>query len=239
VKLRNDNRGVELGGVGPGGVHRPHRRMEDAEGIEGLAMKYEMGARRLLVAALCVGIALLPNAAAAHTGVHYFGHGDSFVSGFLHPILGLDHLVAMVAIGFWAAYAGGSALVVVPVVFVGMMIVGAALGANGFHLPAADQTIAVSLVVFGLMICMLVKLPAGVAAVIVGLFATFHGYAHGTEIPDLARALPYGAGFVLATVLLLGLGIAIGSAGRRSIPNLAIRGVGAAVMIFGIVTVIG
>src|SRR3972149_12032639 len=147
-------------------VCRPHQRNEKTEDIEGITMKYEMGAWRHLVTALYVGVVLLPTAAAAHTGVHYFSHDESFVSWFLHPILGLDHLVAMMAVGFWAAYVGGRALIVVPLVFVGMMIVGAAFGANGFHLPVADQTIAASLVVFGLMICMLVKLPVGVAAAI-------------------------------------------------------------------------
>ena len=202
-------------------------------------MKYEMAIRRFLIVVWCIGVALLPSVAAAHTGVHYFGHGDSFVGGFLHPILGADHLLAMVAIGLWAAYLGGSALLVVPLAFVGMMIAGAALGANGFHLPAVDQTIAVSLVVFGLMICTLARLPLGVAAAIVGLFAMFHGYAHGAEMPDLARPLFYGAGFVLATVLLLGLGVVIGRVCRQSIPDLVVRGVGAAVVMFGIVTVIG
>lgn len=202
-------------------------------------MTHQMRALRRLVIAFCAGLALLPSAAAAHTGVHHFGHDQSFVSGFLHPIFGPDHLVAMTAIGLWAAYVGGRALVVVPLAFVGMAIVGAVLGNSDVQLPAAEQTIAASLVVFGLMICTLVRLPAGVAAVIVGLFAMFHGYAHGTEIPDVARPLSYGAGFVLGTVALLGLGIATGRVSRRSVPAAAIRTAGAAVVAFGIVTVAG
>lgn len=201
-------------------------------------MKRGIGVRTLAVM-FGAGAALLPVAAAAHTGVHYFGGDESFVGGFLHPVLGPDHLVAMLAIGLWAAYLGGRALVGVPLAFVGMMIVGAILGATGSFLPAADQTIAVSLVVFGLMICMLAKLPVFVAVALGGLFATFHGYAHGTEIPDLAQPLLYGAGFIFATVLLLGIGVAIGLACRRSVPDLLVRGAGAAVVLFGIVTVIG
>jgi urease accessory protein len=186
-----------------------------------------------------LAVALSPSKAAAHPGAHHLGSGESFFDGFLHPVLGADHLVAMLAIGLWAAYLGGRALVSVPLAFAGMMALGAMLGAGGVPLPGVEQTIAVSLVVFGLMICMLAKLPALLASALVGLFAIFHGYAHGAETPDLAQPLLYGAGFVMATVLLLGAGVAIGETCRRSAPDILVRGAGAAVAVLGIVTVIG
>jgi urease accessory protein len=202
------------------------------------AMKSKLAAR---VAASTLGAAatLPPVAAQAHTGVHMFEHGDSFLGGLVHPILGPDHLVAMVAIGLWAACLGGRAILGVPLAFVGMMIAGAVLGAAGVFLPAVDQTIAVSLVVFGLMICTLARLPVPMAAVLGGIFAVFHGHAHGAETPDLAQPLLYGAGFIASTLLLLGLGTAIGLVSRRSVPDFVVRSAGAAVALFGIVTVIG
>lgn len=207
--------------------------------VEGLAMRYGMDMRRVLTKALCAGLALAPNAAAAHTGVHHVAGGSSFVSGFLHPVLGADHLVTMIAIGVWAAYLGGRAVVAVPLAFVAMMIVGAGLAAQGVALPAVENTIAVSLVVFGLLICMLAKWPAGAAAALVGVFAVFHGYAHGAEIPEPAQPLLYGAGFVLASILLLGIGVTVGRVCSRAVPPLVVRGAGAAIALFGLVTVAG
>lgn len=182
---------------------------------------------------------VLPTAAMAHTGVHYIGHGASFTSGFAHPIMGIDHLIGMLAVGVWAAYLGGRGMFLIPLAFVSMMIVGAGLGALGIVLPAVDPAIAASLVVFGLLICLLVKLPVATAVGVAGLFATFHGYAHGTEIPEMARPLLYSAGFIAATTVLLSLGMAIGSLSRRSLPELVVRGAGVAVAAFGLVTVLG
>lgn len=194
---------------------------------------------RILGSLLGACAALLPVAASAHPGGHVFGHGESFVSGFLHPIFGTDHLVAMLAIGLWAAYLGGRAVVGVPLAFLGMMIAGSLFGQVGVALPAVDQTIAVSLVVVGLLICLLVKLPAGLAASIVGLFASFHGFAHGVEMPGVAKPMLHGAGFVTATAALLALGGAIGITSRGAVPTAVIRAVGAAVAAFGIVTITG
>ena len=185
---------------------------------------------RMAARLLGAGLALLPAAALAHPGDHTLGHGDSFVSGFLHPIFGADHLVVMLAIGLWAAYLGGRAVVGVPLAFIGMMIAGSVLSQAGVALPA-------SIVVFGLLICLLARLPAGPAALLVGLFASFHGFAHGAEMPDVATPFLYGAGFVMATAMLLGLGGAIGFASRGNVPAPFIRAVGAAVMAFGVVTV--
>ena len=192
---------------------------------------------RMAARLLGAGLALLPAAALAHPGDHTLGHGDSFVSGFLHPIFGADHLVVMLAIGLWAAYLGGRAVVGVPLAFIGMMIAGSVLSQAGVALPAVEQTIAASIVVFGLLICLLARLPAGPAALLVGLFASFHGFAHGAEMPDVATPFLSGAGFVMATAMLLGLGGAIGFASRGNVPAPFIRAVGAAVMAFGVVTV--
>src|SRR5690606_18716488 len=116
---------------------------------------------------------------------------------------------------------------------------GALLKGAGVELAVADQAIAASIVVFGLMICMLAKIPIPVAAALVGAFAVFHGHAHGAEIPELARPLLHGAGFIAATVFLLFLGAAFGKICQRSVPNLIVRAAGAAVLAFGIMTVLG
>jgi urease accessory protein len=184
-------------------------------------------------------VALLPMEASAHPGIHIFPHEGSFMSGVLHPILGADHLVAMVAIGLWAACLEGRAIISVPLAFVSMMIIGAVFGYTGVDLPAADQTIAVSLVVVGILICSLAKLPTILAASVVGAFATFHGYAHGSEIPSVAQPLLYGAGFIVATTGLLALGGAIGLASRRLVPPYVVRGAGAAIGVFGVVMIAG
>jgi urease accessory protein len=210
---------------------------EDLESREDCLMKPRM-TTLLLGGLFSAGMVLLPAVASAHPG-HAFPNEGSFANGVLHPVLGADHLVAMVAVGLWAAYLGGRALVGVPLAFLGMMTVGAVLGYMGVGLPAADQAIAVSLVVVGILICLLARLPTCVAATIIGAFATFHGYAHGSEIPSLAQPLPYGAGFILATAALLALGSGIWLVSRRFIPAYVIRGAGAAVGIFGIVMFAG
>lgn len=189
-------------------------------------------------ASVVVGVlALLSDGAAAHSGIHHASGNGSFIAGFLHPILAADHLLAIFAIGFWGAYFSGRAVVAVPLVFVSMMVLGATLGARGVPLPAVENTIAVSIFVFGMLISMLARLQAGQAAAIVGLFAIFHGCAHGAEMPEFAQPLVYGAGFVLASITLLGMGVFIGRYCNRSVPPPIVRVAGAALALFGVVTV--
>ncbi|MFJ1311560.1 HupE/UreJ family protein [Agrobacterium sp. P15N1-A] len=152
-------------------------------------------------------LAAMPTVALAHTGV---GENSGFFHGFTHPISGLDHILAMVMVGVLAYQLGGRALWLVPMAFVLAMAAAGALGAAGFDVPFVEAGIALSVVVLGMSVALSVKAPAAVVMAIVGLFAVFHGHAHGTEMPDNAGSVAYGAGFMIATALLHVAGIATG-----------------------------
>lgn len=152
-------------------------------------------ATALTLAALAMAPAL------AHTGGSLHAHGG-FGSGFAHPLMGLDHLLAMLAVGIWAAQSRRAALWVLPLVFPLAMAAGALLALNGVTLPAVEAGIAASVVVLGLLIAFAVKMPLWAGAVVVSLFALVHGHAHGAEVPAGASVWMYGAGFLLATLLL-------------------------------------
>ncbi|HWA18244.1 MAG TPA: HupE/UreJ family protein [Devosia sp.] len=157
---------------------------------------------RLFLSLLFIAI---PTAAFAHTG-----HGDTsgFLHGFMHPIGGLDHVLAMVAVGVFAAVLGGRALFLVPLSFVGMMAVGFLLGANGVEMPFVELGIALSSIVIGGVAALGRPMPVAAATALVGVFAIFHGHAHGVEMPADAGGLEYAAGFMAATALLHAAGIA-------------------------------
>lgn len=163
-------------------------------------------------------------------------HG-SFAAGFSHPLSGSDHILAMVAIGLWAAMLGGRALLLVPSAFVGMMLLGFVAGLSGVPLPFVEPMILASVVVLGLLVALALPLPAAVGAVIAGFFAFFHGHAHGAEIGTAAFA-SYAAGFALATALLHGAGILIGLGlgrlGARDKTLVAVRLAGGATALAGI-----
>jgi urease accessory protein len=156
-------------------------------------------------ALLVVGL-VLSNVVHAHIGVHPH---SSFENGLLHPFSGLDHMLAMIAIGVWAAQAGGRSLVLVPAAFVAAMIAGAALGLAGGYLPFAEFGIAVSIVVLGALIFFAVQGSAWSAAALGALFALFHGFTHGTGMPEFSNASGYLAGVVMATASLHAFGIAV------------------------------
>jgi urease accessory protein len=160
---------------------------------------------RALTSLLALTLIALPTAAFAHTGA---GDAHGFLHGFMHPVGGIDHVLAMVAVGVFAFVLGGRALVLVPLAFVGMMAVGFVLGANGVALPYAELAIAVSSIVIGGVAALGRRLPIIAAMALVGGFATFHGWAHGAEMPADAGALTYALGFVAATALLHVAGIA-------------------------------
>ncbi|HML28338.1 MAG TPA: HupE/UreJ family protein [Hyphomicrobium sp.] len=163
---------------------------------------------RKLPALACAALVLTAGPAFAHVGV---GPVDTFSRGFVHPMSGIDHILAMVAVGLFAANLGGAALWLVPSAFVGTMIFGGALGYYGWPLPMVEEGIAISVVVMGLAIALGVRLPTIAAMALVGIFAVFHGHAHGTEGMGLGIAfLPYAAGFVCATGLLHVSGMALG-----------------------------
>ncbi|WP_284694362.1 HupE/UreJ family protein [Rhodoplanes serenus] len=185
------------------------------------------------LAAAAVALIATAGSALAHVGTESHLHG--FADGFVHPLFGPDHLAAMVAVGLWSATLGGLAVAAVPAAFVALLIGGALLGAGGVALPAVEPVITASVIVLGLLVALTVRLPPLPAALVVGLFGLFHGCAHGTEMPAAAAPLAYGLGFVTATALLHGTGIAIGLALGRTATRSATRLAGAGVTAFGIV----
>ncbi len=174
---------------------------------------------------------LLADAALAHEAEGFAG---GFVSGFLHPLFGWDHVVAMVAVGLWGAFLGVPAIWLLPVVFPLVMAVGGAAGVAGMPLPAVEAGIAASALVLGAMVALAARPPLWAAAVIAGVFAVFHGHAHGTELPHAANPLAYSAGFVISTGLLHLSGIALGLAARWRAGRVAIRAGGGAIALAGV-----
>jgi urease accessory protein len=143
------------------------------------------------------------------------GEAYGFVTGFLHPISGADHVLAMVAVGLWGAQLGAPAIWVLPVAFPLVMAMGAMLGFLGVPVPGVEYGIAASAIVLGTAVAFEVRPALVIAAVVVGCFAIFHGHAHGTELPPGQSALLYSMGFVVATGCLHAAGIAIGAVHRR------------------------
>ncbi|WP_425432962.1 HupE/UreJ family protein [Hartmannibacter diazotrophicus] len=143
----------------------------------------------------------------AHTGV---GATSGFAHGFMHPIGGLDHVLAMVMVGMLAGRMGGRATLLVPAAFVTVMMIGGTLGVAGMPLPFVETGIALSVLVLGGMVALGIQAPVAVAMGIVGVFAMFHGHAHGAEMPETASGLAYGGGFVAATILLHAAGVGLG-----------------------------
>lgn len=172
--------------------------------------------------------------ALAHTGLHI---GGGFGAGLAHPFLGPDHMLAMLTVGALAATAGGRALWALPATFMGAMALGGALGMAGVALPAVEQGIAASLIVFGALLATRLGLPVPAAMAVVGVFALFHGHAHGAELPEMASETAYAAGFVLATGLLhlVGIGIGLGVARFQGWAAPLRRLAGGAVAVGGIV----
>lgn len=176
-----------------------------------------------LALALCV-----PALAHAQTGV-----AGGLISGLLHPVIGIDHLVAMVAVGLWGAILGAPAIWVLPIAFPVVMALGALAGVGGLPLPGVEVAIAASALVLGGAVLTRSRPPLWLAALIVSAFAMFHGHAHGTEIPAAGNPLAYGVGFVVATGLLHVAGILIGMMVRWPAGLLAVRGCGAVVAAIG------
>jgi urease accessory protein len=184
------------------------------------------------IAAIAGLMLAMATPAFAHTGEVLAG---GFAGGFMHPLLGPDHIAAMLAVGLWGAFLGAPAIFILPVVFPLVMALGGVLGILGVPLPGIEIGIAVSAVVLGLMVALAAKPHLAIAAVLVGAFAIFHGHAHGTELPDGADALAYALGFVIATGLLHLAGIAFGLLTKYPGGRLAVRAAGGAIAIAGIV----
>jgi urease accessory protein len=161
------------------------------------------------------------------------GIAGGFSSGFMHPVLGWDHVIAMVAVGLWGAFLGNPAIWILPVVFPLVMAFGGALGVTGVPVPAVETGIAVSAIVLGAMVAFAVRPPIWIAAVIVGAFAIFHGHAHGTELPGAANPLAYSLGFVIATGLLHISGIVFGLMVHWPFGKIAVRAGGSVIALVG------
>jgi urease accessory protein len=189
-------------------------------------MKHRPAASLAAVATLTVA-----RPALAHTGE---AAAIGLQSGFLHPLTGFDHLVAMVAVGLWGAQLGVPALWVLPITFPLVMALGGVLGIAGVSLPYSEAAVALSGIALGGLVALRVRAPLAVAMLLVGAFAVFHGYAHGRELPNAADPLAFGAGFVIATGLLHLCGILIGSLDRWPRGRQAVRLCGAAVGCVGL-----
>jgi urease accessory protein len=184
------------------------------------------------LSALAVGsLLLLPAAANAHSG-HY--HSIDFSSGFAHPFLGPDHLLAMLASGIWAVQRGGRALLAVPAAFVIAMLLGALAGMGHVALPYGETAIQLTVLMLGAFIALAVRWPATVAALLVAMFAATHGYSHAVEMPDGSHAGSYLTGMLVATLLLHVIGIAIARSVQNRAAPVALRYIGTGIAAAGV-----
>lgn len=174
-------------------------------------MKGNAMIRKTVLTALFLAASSLPAFAHLDPGEH-----GSFMAGFTHPIFGVDHILAMVAVGLWAALIGGRALWLVPAAFVGTMLVGFLAAMAGLPLPFVEPTILASVVVIGFLVALAVPVPVSAGMAVVGFFALFHGHAHGGEMGE-AGMLAYAIGFAIATALLHAVGLALGLAMGRGL----------------------
>lgn len=174
--------------------------------------------------------ALLPTVAHAHAGL---GEAGGFLHGLTHPTSGLDHVCAMLAVGLWAAQTGGRSIWAVPLTFVGVMALGGALSMLGIGLPFVERGILLSVLLLGVLIAASVRLPLWLGSGMVGLFALWHGHAHGAEMPALASGIGYALGFMMATALLHVIGIAFGLGMQRRAREHVIRAAGASIALCG------
>jgi len=185
-----------------------------------------------MIRAVATGVALLASTPAlAHTGAT---SGASFLSGFAHPLGGVDHLLAMVTVGLWAALAGGRALWLWPTAFVAAMLAGGALGMAGVPLPLVEPGILASTVVLGALVAFAVNAPTALGAALIALFGLAHGHAHGAEMPSLSGPAAYAFGFALATAILHALGLALGWGALQARAPMAVRGAGGLAALAGL-----
>ena len=174
---------------------------------------------------------LLASPAAAHVGM---SHVTGFMAGVAHPLSGLDHLCAMLAVGLWAQQQKGDAKYIIPVAFVSTMVFGGALGMAHVPMPGVECGIAASVLVLGLLTASATRVSTPAASVLVGLFALFHGHAHGAEMPASSGGFEYAQGFIVSTIALHGTGLLLGSIMEKRVTRYA----GAAIAITGLALLI-
>ena len=187
--------------------------------------------RRVAAALLWLSAAAVAGPAHAHDGTGLVG---GVISGLLHPVTGYDHLLAMVAVGLWGAFLGRPLVVVLPVLFPMLMAVGGVLGMWAMPMPSVEAGIALSVLVLGGLIAAAARAPAWAACSVVGIFALFHGYAHGQELPSAADPVGYSVGFVLATGILHLLGIGLGLLNATPTGRRFTRTLGAGIALAGV-----
>ncbi|HKR83214.1 MAG TPA: HupE/UreJ family protein [Terriglobales bacterium] len=188
------------------------------------------------LAATIAGVGVLSAPALAHATA---GQAKGLVTGFIHPLSGLDHILAMVAVGIWGAQLKRPAIWVLPIAFPMVMSIGGLLGVRGVPIPGVEIGVAASAVVLGIVIAAQLTPPLWVAGLIVSAFAIFHGHAHGTELPKAASPLSYALGFVLATGLLHATGIVIGLLDLWPLGARALRIAGGFIAATGVVLLVG
>lgn len=176
-------------------------------------------------------VATIPALASAHPGHE---HASGFMTGFMHPMLGSDHLLAMLAVGLWGASLGGRALWAVPVAFVATMIFGGGLVIAGVQVPFIEQGITLSVILMGALLVSAIRFPVIASVCVAGSFAIFHGAAHGVEIPLHTNAIEYGLGFATATLALHVVGLVFGTAMVRIHTPIITRVTGSIIALAGI-----
>jgi len=192
-----------------------------------VAWRARHAARRIAL----IAAALSPSIALAHVET---GQAAGFLAGLAHPVTGMDHVLAMIAVGLWGAVLGPPAIWVLPVAFPLVMALGGLMGLLGIPVPGVEFGIAISAIVLGAMVLAEARPPIWLAALIVAFFAVFHGHAHGRELPEGTSALLYSLGFVAATGLLHAVGILLGAARRWPAGRQALRAAGAGVALAGL-----
>lgn len=202
----------------------------EASAIEKLMMNTRNNFNTLM-GLVIIAIVLTPRIISAHESGDVAG---GLISGFSHPYTGLDHVVAMIAVGIWGTQLKQPAIWLLPVTFPVVMAFGAMLGIIGLPLPGIEIGIALSAIVLGVMVALEVTPPLWVAGVIVAFFAIFHGYAHGAELPGSVQPLAYGVGFVVGTGILHATGISIGLIEKVKFGNYVIRILGGIIAVVGV-----
>ena len=187
------------------------------------------------IAMLLVLMETLGTPALAHTSL---AHIDTFASGIAHPLGGIDHVLAMIAVGLWAVVAGGRTMWALPTTFVATMLAGFAAARSSAPIPFVEPVILSSVVVLGLLIALAIEAPLMLGASIAGLFGFFHGHAHGAEAAA-GNLIPYAAGVVLTTAALQAGAIAAGLFAERTIGALAVRASGGVAVLGGLALIVG
>jgi urease accessory protein len=164
--------------------------------------------------------------------------GAGIAGGFTHPFSGLDHILAMITVGLWASQLGRPAYWILPLTFPVVMATGAVLGFAGLPLPWVEVAIAGSVIILGALVALALRPSLTVSIALIGLFALMHGHSHGTELPQAASPLAFSAGFLIATVMLHAIGLAIGGVSRRPLARVGLRTAGAAIAAIGVLLLV-